>query len=94
MTLTEMRSAANWHYYLLLVINNTNMSQAFVKEEDDQWLHDVPGTLNALINYLSRENNGIRVYTKKTASEKGREVYTMSNGLQYARDANGKWEIV
>ena len=70
------------------------MSQAFVKEEDDQWLHDVPGTLSALINYLSRENNGIRVYTKKASTEKGREVYTMSNGLQYARDVNGKWEIV
>ncbi len=70
------------------------MSQAFVKEEDDQWLHDLPGTLHALVNYLTKENNGIRVYMKKTFVAKGREVYDMSNGLQYARDANGKWEIV
>ena len=37
------------------------MSQAFVKEEDDQWLHDLPRTMHALINYLTKENNGIRV---------------------------------
>ena len=42
------------------------MSQAFVKEEDGQWLHDIPPTMNALINYLTRENNGVRVYEQKT----------------------------
>ena len=41
------------------------MSQAFVKESDEQWLHDIPPTLNALIMYLTRENNGIRVYEQK-----------------------------
>jgi hypothetical protein len=70
------------------------MSQAFVKEEDDQWLHDLPGTLQALINYLTKENNGIRVYHKKSVIENGRELYEMSNGLTYARDVQGKWEIV
>jgi hypothetical protein len=70
------------------------MSQAFVKEEDDQWLHDLPGTLQALVNYLTKENNGIRVYKKKSAVQDGREVYEMSNGLKYAHDAQGKWEIV
>ena len=70
------------------------MSQAFVREQDDQWLHDVPGTMPALINYLTRENNGIRVYTKKSAVENGREVHEMSNGLKYARDAQGRWEVV
>ena len=69
------------------------MSQAFVKEEDDQWLHDVPGTMQALINYLTKENNGIRVYNKKSSVENGREVYEMSNGLKYAKDVHGKWEI-
>ena len=70
------------------------MSQAFVKEEEDQWLHDLPGTMLALINYLTNENNGIRVYIKKSAVEKGKEVHEMSNGLKYSKDANGKWEIV
>ena len=69
------------------------MSQAFVKEEDDQWLHEIPGTINALINYLTRENNGIRVYEKNKLIKNGVETYVMSNGLSYSKDANGKWQI-
>ncbi|MEP7277365.1 MAG: hypothetical protein ABI813_01870 [Bacteroidota bacterium] len=70
------------------------MSQAFVREEDEQWLHDVPGTLPALINYLTKENNSIRVYTKKSSFENGRDTHEMSNGLKYAKDKDGRWEIV
>jgi hypothetical protein len=71
------------------------MSQAFVKETDDQWLHDLPPTTNALIVYLTRENNGVPVYQKSVISDKnGREVHAMSNGLNYAIDNEGKWEIV
>ena len=70
------------------------MSQAFVKEEDDQWLHEIPGTLPALINYLTKENNGIRVYEKRRMTIKnGVEVHEMSNGLSYSKDINGKWQI-
>ena len=69
------------------------MSQAFVKEEDDQWLHDIPGTMTALINYLTRENNGIRVYEKSKQIRNGREIFVMSNGLSYSKDQDGKWEI-
>lgn len=71
-----------------------DMSQAFVREQDGQWLQDVPGTLQALINYLTGENNGIRVYNKRLSFENGRDVYEMSNGLKYAKDKDGKWEIV
>ena len=72
------------------------MSQAFVKEGDDQWLGDIDPTTKALINYLTRENNGIRVYEKKQyVDEKtGKEVYVMSNGLSYAKDVDGRWAIV
>jgi len=69
------------------------MSQAFVKEEDDQWLHDIPGTITALINYLTRENNGIRVYEKRMFIIDGKEIHEMSNGLSYSKDAEGKWQI-
>ena len=69
------------------------MSQAFVKEEDSQWLHDVQPTLNALIVYLTRENNGVRVYEQKTYLKEGKEVHVMSNGLNYAKDKEGKWYI-
>jgi hypothetical protein len=72
------------------------MSQAFVKESDGEWLHDVAPSLSALIAYLTRENNNIRVYEKaNTHNEKlGRDVHLMSNGLTYAKDDSGKWYIV
>ena len=69
------------------------MSQAFVKEEDDQWLHEIPGTMTALINYLTRENNGIRVYEKSRQIKNGIEIFLMSNGLSYSKDKDGKCEI-
>lgn len=72
------------------------MSQAFVKEGDEQWLHDIQPTLNALIVFLTRENNGVRVYEQKSYlnEKEGREVHLMSNGLTYAKDDEGKWYIV
>ena len=70
------------------------MSQAFVKESDEQWLHDIQPTLNALIVYLTRENNSIRVYEQKNFVDKnGKEIHIMSNGLSYAKDDN-KWYVV
>ena len=71
------------------------MSQAFVRESDDQWLNEVPPTINALINFLTRENNGIRVYQQKTTTGPGgREIHVMSNGLSYAKNDKGEWQIV
>ena len=71
------------------------MSQAFVKESEGEWLHDVPPTLSALLLYLTRENNGIRVYEKSNSySEKHkREIHLMSNSFAYAKDDQGKWYI-
>ncbi len=70
------------------------MSQAFVKEEDDQWLHEVPPTLTALIHFLTRENNGIRVTEITIHMHNGTEIHEMSNGLQYQKDSDGKWQVV
>ena len=72
------------------------MSQAFVKEEEGQWLHDVSPTLPALLLFLTRENNGIRVYEKNMVVDPktGREVYHMSNGLDYSKDEEGRWMVV
>ncbi|MCY7422091.1 MAG: hypothetical protein LH478_10170 [Chitinophagaceae bacterium] len=71
------------------------MSQAFVRESEEQWLHDVPPTTNALVVYLTRENNGVRVYEKKvTVNQKtGKEEHHMSNGSAYSKDDEGKWFI-
>lgn len=41
------------------------MSQAFVREGDDQNLEDIGPSINSLIVFLTRENNGVRVYEKK-----------------------------
>lgn len=72
------------------------MSQAFVREGDEQWLHDIAPTLPALINYLTNQNNGIRVYEKSTYlnPKLNKEVHEMSNGLTYAIDEDSKWIIV
>ena len=71
------------------------MSQAFVREGDDQWLSDVGPSLRALIIFLTRENNGIEVYERQRYIDaKGTEIHAMSNGLAYAKDEKGKWEIV
>jgi hypothetical protein len=70
------------------------MSQAFIRETDDQWLEDVSPSLNALINFLTRENNGISVYERNNfTNEKGQQVYVMSNGLSYTKDENGRWKV-
>ena len=72
------------------------MSSAFVKENEEQWLHEVAPTLNALIVYLTRENNGVRVYEQKMTVDRktGKEVHLMSNGLSYSKDDEGKWFVV
>lgn len=70
------------------------MSQAFIREGEDQWLSDIDPTMNALINFLTRENNGIRVYEKETKKDSaGRPIHLMSNGLAYAKDEKGRWMV-
>ena len=72
------------------------MSQAFVRESEEQWLHEVGPTISALLIYLTRENNGIRVYEKSCLFSKkhDRDIHLMSNGFPYTKDEEGKWYIV
>lgn len=72
------------------------MSQAFVRENDEILLQDVSPSITALIVYLTRENNGIRVYEKHLVKDKehNRDVHVMSNGLSYAKDKDSKWYII
>lgn len=68
------------------------MSRAFMKESDDLWLSDVAPTMSALLSYLTRENNAIRVVEERnTIDARGRDVHHMSNGLAYVKDDNGRW---
>ena len=68
------------------------MRSAFVKEGDDMGLHDIAPTLDALINYLTRENGGIRIVEKESyfSEEHGTEVHRMSDGFSYLVKDN-KW---
>ena len=71
------------------------MSQAFVRETDDQWLNEVAPTVQALSLFLTRENGGIRVYEQRNfANAEGATVHVMSNGLSYSKNAKGEWFIV
>jgi len=73
-----------------------SMSQAFVKESDEQWLHEIPPTMAALLLYLRRENNGVRIYEMKSYPhpETGKTAHEMSNGLCYRLDAENKWSVL
>lgn len=70
------------------------MSQAFVREGDEQSLSDIPPTMHALINLLTYENGGIRVYEKgRVTLPDGSEGFKMSNGLTYRKRGDGRWEV-
>lgn len=71
------------------------MSQAFVRETDDQWLNEVPPTIQALTHFLTRENGGIRVYERRNfTDENGKVIHEMSNGLSYSKNDKSEWFIV
>ena len=72
------------------------MSSAFVKESEEQWLHEVSPTLNALIFYLTKENNGVRVYERSSYIDNklGKTVHVMSNGGSYTIDEESRWRLV
>ncbi|MBL0742774.1 hypothetical protein [Chryseolinea lacunae] len=70
------------------------MSQAFVREGDEQSLSDISPTLTALVNLLTRENGGIKVYEKRTETDAaGKTLHVMSNGLTYFKNDQGKWDV-
>ena len=71
------------------------MSQAFMRESDDQSLTDISPTMKSLILFLTRENNGIGVYEKESFRDAlGQEVHRMSNGLSYSKNKEGRWQIL
>jgi hypothetical protein len=60
------------------------MSSAFVREGDDQWLHEIAPSIEALINYLSRENGGLSISLKKIeVNAENEQVHAMSDGFNY-----------
>lgn len=70
------------------------MSRAFMKEPENDWLGDVPPTIEALRLYLSRENGGIRVEEVREYTEDGRTIHEMSNGECYSLDHDNRWRMI
>jgi len=72
------------------------MSRGFVKEYEDQWLHEISPTMSALIRFLTIESNGILIHEKRnyTRPTTNKEVHEMSNGLSYSLDDEGRWYIL
>ena len=71
------------------------MSQAFVKENDDNGLlHQVDATLPALLKYLKVENNGRDIFVKAEEERNGKRIFSMSNGFSYFINADNSWEMM
>ncbi len=72
------------------------MSRGFVKEYEDQWLNEIPATLNSLIHHLTYESNGFAVYQKSSYahSQTGKEIHEMSNGVSYFVNSENQWVVL
>lgn len=72
------------------------MSQAFMREKEEQWLGDVAPNISALIRYLTKENNGVPVTEVNSYYDEDRkqEIHEMSNGSCYALDSDNRWQII
>lgn len=71
------------------------MSRGFVKDYEDQWLHEIAPTLGALISFLTYENNGFPVYEKRSyQNPEGTDMHEMSNGLTYFVNTQNHWAIL
>ena len=69
------------------------MSQAFVREGEEPMLNEVMPSLNGLIVYLTRQNNGIPVREEKQYEENGKIIHSMSNGLTYFKNDDNQWQM-
>lgn len=72
------------------------MSQAFVKENDDnELLSHVQPTVLALLRYLKRQNSNKHVHrTRLDIDSNGKEVHVMSNGLSYMLNNDNEWQMI
>lgn len=70
------------------------MSQAFIKENDDNgMLHQIKPTIPSLIRYINAENSYTAVFVKQINNINGLKVIIMSNGFSYFINKDNNWEI-
>jgi hypothetical protein len=67
-----------------------------MREGDDQWLHEISPTMNSLVVYLTKENNGIPVFEKRNYFDvkTGKTISEMSNGMSYFVNDQGQWSML
>ncbi len=67
-----------------------------MREKDEEWLGNVDPKIEALQRYLTRDNNGTRVYEVKKYRHPAlkKEVHEMSNGQTYALDDDRRWYVL
>jgi hypothetical protein len=71
------------------------MSQAFVKENDDNGLlHQIEPTVPALIKYLQAENNSRLVTVVRQEIKAEVNIWKMSNGFSYFINKDNNWEMI
>ena len=71
------------------------MSQAFVKENDDNGLlHQIDPTLPSLLKYLQVENNGQKIAVKNIEKKNGIDILIMTNGFSYFINRDNNWELL
>lgn len=71
------------------------MSQAFVREQEGEWLGDVSPDVAALTRFLSREaGNRVNEIKSYRSAKHNRTVHEMSNGFTYALDDDGRWQVI
>jgi len=71
------------------------MSQAFVKENDDNgMLHNIDPTVAALLTYLKIENRGKAILLDHWEKTPDKEIAVMSNGFSYFVNPDKQWEII
>ena len=71
------------------------MSQAFVRERENEWLGDAAPDVNALVRFLSREAGSKVTEVKSYQHPKEKKtVHEMTNGFTYALDMDNRWYVI
>ncbi len=71
------------------------MSKAFEKEDEPRWLNEIPGSMRALLVFLTNEYDR-PVFVKRSHYNEARdtEFHVMSDGLTYFVDGAGRWDTL
>jgi hypothetical protein len=72
------------------------MNKAYTTQRGGLGLHEIPPTLNALVNHLTGESESYKIFQRGSFKDpdSGKEVHEMSNGQLYTVNDDRKWIMV